>query len=111
MQNEYSISSPAEPPLLHLGACRDPDQLHAKIATIRDLIGSLEAELENLQMINLPEIDDDFDFYREVERYERKLIHNALRITGGSQVKAARLLKLKPTTLNSKMKVLRLLPK
>ena len=111
MLNEYSISTPHEPPHLQLQSHSDPDELHTKLTMIRDLIASLQTELESLQMINLPEMDEDFDFYREVERYERNLIQNALRICGGSQVKAARLLKLKPTTLNSKMKVLRLLPK
>ena len=111
MLNEYSISSSPEPPHLQLHGHSDSEELHTKLATIRDLIGSLQTELENLQMINLPEMDDDFDFYREVESYERKLIQNALRRCGGSQVKAARLLKMKPTTLNSKMKVLKLLHK
>ena len=111
MQNEYSISIPTEPPAVQLSRFKDAEELHTKLATMRDLIASLQSELEDLQMINLPEMDEDFDFYREVELYERKLIQNALRICGGSQVKAARLLKLKPTTLNSKMKVLRLLPK
>jgi transcriptional regulator with GAF, ATPase, and Fis domain len=111
MQNEYLISITAEAPPLRLDSNREADELHTKIANIRDLIGSLEMELGNLQMINLPEINDEFDFYREVARYERKLIQNALRLAGGSQVKAARLLKLKPTTLNSKMKHLRLLPR
>jgi len=111
MQNEYSISIPTEPPAVQLHGYKDADEIYTKLATMRDLITSLQAELEDLQMINLPEMDDDFDFYREVELYERKLIQNALRICGGSQVRAARLLKLKPTTLNSKMKVLRLLPK
>jgi transcriptional regulator with GAF, ATPase, and Fis domain len=111
MQNEYSISISADTPPVQLQDYKDADELHTKLATIRDLIGSLQGELENLQMINLPEMDDDFDFYREVERYERRLIQNALRISAGSQVKAARLLKLKPTTLNSKMKALGLLPK
>jgi len=111
MQNGYSISIPAEPPAVRLHGHTDAQELHAKLATMRDLITSLQAELENLQTFNLPEMDDEFDFYREVERYERKLIQNALRRCGGSQVKAAGLLKMKPTTLNSKMKVLKLLPK
>ena len=111
MQNGYSISIPTEPPAVRLHGHKDAQELHTKLATMRDLIVSLQAELENLQTINLPVMDDDFDFYREVERYERKLIQNALRRCGGSQVKAARLLKMKPTTLNSKMKVLKLLPK
>ena len=111
MQHGYSISIPTEPPAVRLHGQKDAQELHTKLATMRDLIASLQAELENLQTINLPEMNDDFDFYREVERYERKLIQTALRRCGGSQVKAARMLKMKPTTLNSKMKVLRLLPK
>ena len=111
MQNGYSISIPTEPPAVRLPRFKDAEELHTKLTTMRDLIASLQAELEDLQTINLPEMDDDFDFYREVERYERRLIQNALRRCGGSQVKAAGLLKMKPTTLNSKMKVLKLLPK
>ena len=111
MQDEFSISIPSERPPLGLNGYTDAEAFQTKLAAIRDLIASLQAELENLHLSHLPEIDDEFDFYRAVERYETNIIQNALRMTGGSQVKAARLLKLKPTTLNSKMKVLRLLPK
>jgi Response regulator containing CheY-like receiver, AAA-type ATPase, and DNA-binding domains len=111
VQNEYSISIPAEPPNLPMKAFRDAAELHNKLAMIRELVGSLQSEVETLEMINLPEIDEDFDFYREVARYEKKLIQKALRMCGGSQIKASRLLKLKPTTLNSKMKALKLIPK
>ena len=44
------------------------------------------------------------DFYGEVRRFEIILIENALKLTGGSQIRAARLLRLKPTTLNAKIK-------
>jgi DNA-binding NtrC family response regulator len=111
MQNEYSISIPAEPPAVRLHGYKDAEELQTKLATMRDLIASLQSELDNLSTINLPEMNDDFDFYREVERYEWKLIQTALRKCAGSQVKAARMLKMKPTTLNSKMKVLGLLPR
>jgi transcriptional regulator with GAF, ATPase, and Fis domain len=43
-------------------------------------------------------------FYDEVERFECGLIMRALEVTGGHQVRAARLLGLKVTTLNSKVK-------
>jgi DNA-binding protein Fis len=43
-------------------------------------------------------------FYDEVERFEIRLIKLMLKMTGGSQVRAARLLDLKPTTLNAKIK-------
>jgi len=45
------------------------------------------------------------DLYSEVERFETGLIKLALEHTGGNQAKAARLLHLKPTTLNSKIKL------
>jgi DNA-binding NtrC family response regulator len=111
VQNEYSISIAAEPPNVPMKAFREAAELQNKLAMIRELVASLQAEVETLEMINLPEIDDEFDFYREVARYEKKLIQKALRMTGGSQIKASKLLQLKPTTLNSKMKALKLIPK
>jgi DNA-binding NtrC family response regulator len=44
------------------------------------------------------------DFYREVERYEIELINSALALCNGNQARAAKLLSLKPTTLNAKLK-------
>jgi DNA-binding NtrC family response regulator len=52
----------------------------------------------------LPSATSELDFYSEVRRFEIFLIRNALRLTKGSQVKAARLLKMPETTLNSKLK-------
>jgi DNA-binding NtrC family response regulator len=48
--------------------------------------------------------NDGFDFYREVARYEIDLIKNALDLCDGNQTRAAKLLTMKPTTLNAKMK-------
>ncbi len=45
------------------------------------------------------------NFYDEVERFETNLIKLALDQTGGNQAQAARLLRIKPTTLNSKIKL------
>jgi len=45
------------------------------------------------------------DFYDEVKRFETTLIKMALEQTGGNQAKAAELLHIKPTTLNSKIKL------
>jgi len=44
------------------------------------------------------------DFYEEVTKFEIELIKQALMCTKGNQRAAARLLGLKPTTLNSKVK-------
>jgi len=45
------------------------------------------------------------DFYQEVTQFETSLIKLALEQTGGNQAKAAELLHIKPTTLNSKIKL------
>jgi len=52
--------------------------------------------------------NDTVDFYREVRKFEIFLIQRALKQTAGSQVQAANLLKLDPTTLNKKIKSYRL---
>lgn len=52
------------------------------------------------------EVIQGIDFYEEINCYEILLIKTALEITGGHQKRAAALLKLKPTTLNMKMKIL-----
>jgi transcriptional regulator with GAF, ATPase, and Fis domain len=57
----------------------------------------------HLRSLNLAE---GIDFYKEVERFEIELIRLALERTNGCQAKAARLLQIKPTTLNSKIKLL-----
>jgi DNA-binding NtrC family response regulator len=47
---------------------------------------------------------DEEDFYKMVEEYEKLLIRRALVKARGNQAQAARMLRLKPTTLNHKMK-------
>jgi DNA-binding NtrC family response regulator len=50
------------------------------------------------------DISRGVNFYDEVRRFETDLIRRALDQTGGHQSRAARLLGLNPTTLNSKIK-------
>ena len=59
-------------------------------------------ESSRLQSLNLSE---GIDFYEEVQRFETGLIRLALDQTHGHQAQAARLLRIKPTTLNSKIKL------
>jgi DNA-binding NtrC family response regulator len=82
-----------------------------KIENISALMSSLAAAVQDLEGTQVPPMNEDFDFYIEVRRFETRLINTALRLSGGSQVKAAQLLKLKATTLNAKMKTLNLLRK
>ena len=68
-------------------------------------IESLQAELSTDRSREQIRLDDDgIDFYNEVERYEIELIKSALNRCGGNQTQAARLLRMKSTTLNAKMK-------
>jgi DNA-binding NtrC family response regulator len=48
--------------------------------------------------------NDGVDFYKEIERYEIELIKGALHQCHGNQSRAAKLLHMKSTTLNAKMK-------
>jgi len=59
-------------------------------------------ESNRLQSLN---VADGIDFYEEVQRFETGLIRLALDQTHGHQAQAARLLHIKPTTLNSKIKL------
>ena len=77
---------------------------HKRVALISSLLDSLIVAIDDLETSELPPLNEDFDFYGEVRRFEITLIKKALRTTGGSQTQAAKLLKLLPTTLNTKIK-------
>lgn len=67
---------------------------------------ALHSAVESLHISNaLASVNDGIDFYAEIERFEIALIESALRCTKGSQVRAAELLGLNNTTLNSKIKL------
>ena len=78
--------------------------LKRKIGLLRTVAASLSQAVEELEDFQLPPLSEQFDFYDEVRRFEIQLIRKALRTTRGSQVAAARLLRLRPTTLNAKIK-------
>src|SRR5262245_36745743 len=66
--------------------------------------------LDELESLKVTETDDvqgqsyHLRLYDEVRRFEVNLIKSALSRTGGSQTQAARMLGVKLTTLNSKIK-------
>ena len=74
------------------------------INTLRELVLRLLCEVQSINEVNTLSIENGFDFYDEVSRFEIDLIKRALLQTGGHQVHAAKLLNLKVTTLNSKIK-------
>jgi transcriptional regulator with GAF, ATPase, and Fis domain len=76
----------------------------SNITTLKELVLRLLCEVQCIGEANALSIENGFDFYDEVSRFEIDLIRRALLQTGGHQVRAAKLLNLKVTTLNSKIK-------
>ncbi len=112
--NDLRLSGSAalsEPVRLKLAERPNPD----RIQRIVDLADALLMEAETLardrafteEATRLKPLDirSGINFYEEVQRFETHLIKMALEETGGNQAKAAKLLGIKPTTLNSKIKL------
>jgi DNA-binding NtrC family response regulator len=78
--------------------------LKHKMAALRELAAAFVNELESLEGLRDLDLAQGIDMQREVVRYECLLIRRALRLTGGSQRKAAQLLGLNTSTLNDKIK-------
>ena len=89
-----------------------------RIQRVVDLADALLSEAETLardkafteEATRLKPLDilGGINFYDEVQRFETHLIQMALSETGGNQAKAARLLGIKATTLNSKIKLFKI---
>jgi DNA-binding protein Fis len=88
---------------------------NGRVRRLVDLASSLMREAQVLardkafadESAKLQSIDvsKGIDFYGEVERFETALIKLALDQTAGNQARAAQLLGLRATTLNSKIKL------
>lgn len=76
----------------------------SRTKTLKQLALKLLLEAQSLNEAPAPDVRNGIDFYEEVKRFEVDLIQRALSFTRGNQVRAARLLKMKVTTLNSKIK-------
>jgi DNA-binding protein Fis len=98
------------------GANRLNEKPVKKSSELKELVGSLSKALDTLESMREVELQqllnlhsrlfpkDGIDFYNLTENYERSLIERALRETKGNQTKAAKLLNLRLTTLNSMIK-------
>lgn len=73
------------------------------LSLIKALVTTLQLEVETLQE-DTPGLDGDVDLAEKVREYEAKLIKAALIKTGGNQRRAAKMLNLKTSTLNAKIK-------
>jgi len=76
----------------------------SNLTTLKELTLRLLREVQAFGDTRSPSIQDGIDFYDEVSRFEIDLIKRALLQTAGHQGRAAKLLNLKITTLNSKIK-------
>jgi len=70
-----------------------------------ETLASDKAFTEESNRLRTMNIAEGIDFYDEVVRFETNLIKLALERTGRNQAAAARLLHIKPTTLNFKIKM------
>lgn len=111
-QSQKSITSPRAGGHLRLAEL----PVRERVQRLVELAHSLLRETETLARDNdftesagqLKSLDvaGGIDFNEEVRQFEIGLIKLGLEHGGGSQAKAARLLGIKPTTLNSKIKTL-----
>jgi DNA-binding protein Fis len=75
-----------------------------KTKTLKQLALKLLLEAQALNEVPTLDVRNGIDFYEEVKRFEIDLIQRALSFTHGNQLRAARLLNMKATTLNTKIK-------
>ena len=80
------------------------DTYGVRLRVLRELSDAISGALEAVDSFHPPDVRHGINFYDEVRRFEIDLIRTALRLCSGSQARAARLLGLNPTTLNSKIK-------
>ena len=83
---------------------RNAEESSNRVHSLRQMTVDLLRQLQSLGEVRDLDISEGVDFYDEVRRFEIDLIECALAHTGGHQRRAAKLLKLKVTTLNSKIK-------
>ena len=77
---------------------------HSNITALKELTLRLLREVQAITEVRTLSLEGGVDFYNEVSLFEIDLIKRALLQTAGHQGRAARLLNLKVTTLNSKIK-------
>ena len=86
---------------------------HIKLNSLREAAMAILTQLESLGVAQNQESNSappSLRLYDEVRKFETNLIRDALNRTGGSQTRAAKLLGVKLTTLNSKIKRYHIMP-
>lgn len=80
------------------------DALSQKIGLLKQNAFALIQEVRELGNLSYLDLTRGIDLSEEVRRFETKLIRQALDETDGLQIQAAKMLGLKMTTLNGKIK-------
>jgi len=83
---------------------RQEDNLDSRLNGLKDVALKLLSAVESLRGGQSSPESAEVKLSDEVKRFEAKLIREALAKTGGHQARAARLLGVKNTTLNAKIK-------
>ena len=83
---------------------RHEDNLDTRLNGLKDVALKLLSAVESLGGGQFQRATTELSLDDEVKRFESKLIREALAKTGGNQARAARLLGVKHTTLNAKIK-------
>jgi DNA-binding NtrC family response regulator len=81
-----------------------PAEIDNRLEALRVLSNSLVREIEALRKVKTAGVSGKINLIEEVHRFEKELIRCALVRTGGKQRQAARLLNVKVSTLNAKIK-------
>jgi transcriptional regulator with GAF, ATPase, and Fis domain len=95
---EESLTSPKATNLL-----RD-EAFESRLSSLRDVALELLNAVESLKGASAGRTNRSLNLQDEVRRFETDLIQAALVKTSGNQLRAARLLGVKHTTLNAKIK-------
>jgi transcriptional regulator with GAF, ATPase, and Fis domain len=77
--------------------------IESRLEALREVALTLLGAVDTLQSVQ-PSRGQSIRLHDEVQRFETDLIRSALERTGGNQARAARLLSVKHTTLNAKIK-------
>ena len=83
---------------------KQPTDQDGRISSLKILALTLLKHIESLERQAASSESDDLNLQNEVRRFEAELIRSALIRTGGRQRRAARLLGMKVTTLNTKIR-------
>jgi len=93
-----------EPNAPAIRSVKVPAAVDARISSLKILAQSIVREIQSLETEDAESTPDVLDLQAEVHRFEAELIRSALARTQGRQRRAARLLGMKVTTLNAKIR-------